>query len=439
MRIIRDIEEAKSSLLKRLPLEFQEMPPRLKEAVNNIFSEELTLIEAVEKIIREVRAEGDSALRRYTNIIDGVEIDVFEVSKKEIERARAEVNQDLISALELASERVLSFHLDCRRQSWIDFSEGGLGQLVIPLERAGMYVPGGSACYPSTVLMTVIPAKVAGVDEIIIASPPGRDGKIPSPTLVAADICRADRVFKIGGAQAIAALAFGTESIPKVDKICGPGNIFVQLAKKLLFGIVGIDGIYGPTETIVVADETASPSICAIDLLAQAEHDPLSSAILITTSAQLAKEVDREVKQRLKKIERKEIASAAVEERGGIVVVQDIEVAIDLVNYYAPEHLSLLVKNGWSLLGSIRNAGGIFVGETSPEILGDYIAGPSHVMPTGGTARFSSPLSVDDFIKITSVAALNEKSLNMLGPAASVIAEVEGLSVHAQGVRARLQ
>ncbi|MQY55387.1 MAG: histidinol dehydrogenase, partial [Dehalococcoidia bacterium] len=320
-----------------------------------------------------------------------------------------------------------------------EFMEGGLGQIVRPLERVGIYVPGGTACYPSTVLMTAIPARVAGVEEIILTTPPGEGGEVPKATLVAADIADVDRVFKVGGAQAIAALAYGTESIPRVDKVCGPGGLFVTLAKRMVYGAVDIDGLYGPTETVILADDSATPAHCAADLLAQAEHDLLATAILITTSSRLAQEVDREVARQLEGLERVQIAHRSLEERGHIIVVADMEQAIELINLYAPEHLSLMVRDASSYIEKIRNAGAIFIGENSPEVLGDYVAGPSHVMPTGGTARFSSPLGVSDFLKLTSIVSLSDGDLQKLGPAAATIARVEGLTAHARAAELRLK
>jgi histidinol dehydrogenase len=287
--------------------------------------------------------------------------------------------------------------------------------------------------------MTAIPARVAQVEEIVLVTPPGRGGTIPAPTLVAADIAEVDQVFKMGGAQAIAALAFGTESIPKVDKVCGPGNIFVILAKKMVFGMVDIDGLQGPTETMILADDSADPALCAADLLAQAEHDVLASAILLTTSSEIAEQVGQEVTRQLKLSKRRAIASESLDKRGCIIVADNMNRAVDLVNFYAPEHLSLMVENAFSYVKKIRNAGTIFIGENSAETLGDYVAGPSHVIPTGGTARFSSPLGVSDFLKLTSVVDLSDEDLEALGPAAATIAKAEGLSAHARAVEARLK
>ena len=437
MKIIRDLQVAKSTILKRLPLELQEIPPGLKQRIKEAFAEELTPQQVVERIIAEVRSKGDAALFDYTKRLDGVEISNLEVKREEIAQSYTKVSQELVSALNLAAQRIQAFHLNYKRQSWVDFGEGGLGQWFRPLERVGIYIPGGTAYYPSTLLMTAIPARVAGVREIILTIPP-REGAIPPALLAAADIAQVDRIFNIGGAQAIAALAFGTPSIPKVDKICGPGNIFVQLAKKMVYGMVGIDGIYGPTEIIILADETANPVICAADLLAQAEHDPLASAILITTSSELAARVNQEIENQLIRLERREIAAISLENRGGIILVTDMEQAAKLINDYAPEHLSLMMRDAWSYSEKIKNAGGVFIGEDSPEVVGDYIAGPSHVMPTGGTARFSSPLTTNDFLKVTSVIAVDRETLKAIGPAAATIAQAEGFSGHARALEVRL-
>ena len=438
MRILRDVETARSTLLKRSPLEFQEASSSMKQRIKHIFGEDLSPAQAVARIIAEVRSKGDLALYEYAKSIDGADLTSLEVDKEEISAAHTKVDRELLAALRLAADRIRSFHAMSKRQAWIDFSEGGVGQVVRAIDRVGAYVPGGPAGYPSTVLMTVIPAKVAGVRDVLLTTPSQTDGTIPPATLVAAHLAGADRVFKVGGAQAVAALAFGTETIPKVDKICGPGSIFVQLAKKAVFGAVGIDGLYGPTETVIVADESANTAVCAADILAQAEHDPLASAILITTSSQLATGVSNEVERQLKDLDRKDIAAASLKEKGGIVIVDDMSKAIELVNYYAPEHLCLLVRDAWSYLGKIENAGGIFVGESSPETLGDYIAGPSHVMPTAGTARFSSPLTVDDFLKVNSIIALDQEALRSLGQAAAIIAKAEGFGAHALAVTERL-
>jgi len=438
LKIIRDVKKARATLLKRTPPETQEGPPWLMERIAETFGKPMSLQEVVEHVLSEVRARGDQALLDFEWRLDGVKLKRLEVTRKEIDKARSNVDAGLVSALELAAERIRSFHLKCKRQSWVDFGEGGLGQWVRPLERVGLYVPGGKASYPSTLLMTAIPARVAGVKEIIVTSPPGSDGEISPMTLLAADIAGADRVFKVGGAQAVAAMAFGTKTIPKVDKICGPGNIFVQLAKKTVYGTVGIDGFFGPTETIVVADDTANPAYCAADLLAQAEHDAMASAILITTSERLADVVSREVDKQVTRLGRCSVIRESLKDKGGIVVVPDMDTAVGLVNDYAPEHVSLMVKDAWTWAEKVRNAGGVFIGDDSPEVVGDYVAGPSHVMPTGGTAHFSSPVTLDDFLKVTSVVAIDRKTLGKIGPAAATIARAEGLDAHSQAVEVRL-
>jgi len=437
MRIVRDLEAAKSLLLKRSPIELAADSPALKQRIRDVFSRELTLDEAVARILSEVRARGDSALFDYGRSIDGVELNQLEVTQEEIAESRNVVGKELMNALELAAERVRSFHVAQKRNLGLEFVEGGLGFLVRPLERVGIYVPGGKASYPSTVLMTAIPARVAGVGEVVVATPPAPDGTVPATTLAAAGIAGVDRIFKVGGAQAVAAMAYGTESVPRVDKICGPGNIFVTLAKKQVYGTVAIDGLYGPTETVILADDSANPVFCAADLLAQAEHDEMASAVLITMSPRLADEVSEEVERQLADLERQAIARQSLENNGAIVVVAGIDEAIELVNLYAPEHLCLAMKDARSYLDRIHHAGGVFV--ETPETLGDYTAGPSHVMPTGGTARFSSPLSVLDFLKLSILVDLDDEALKALGPASASIASAEGLSAHALSVKRRLE
>jgi histidinol dehydrogenase len=437
LEIVFGAAKAKAVLLSRSLRETQEAPAALKQKIIEVFGRDLSLQEVVARIVEDVRTRGDGALFDYAKRLDGAEPGALEVGREEIALARARVSPELASALALAAERIRAFHANCRRRSWIDFGEGGLGQWIRPLATVGMYVPGGGASYPSTVLMTVIPARVAGVRDIVMASPGGRGGVSPA-TLAAAEIAGVDRVFAIGGAQAVAALAFGTESVPKVDKICGPGNVFVQLAKRMVYGAVDIDGFYGPTETVIIADETADPAICAADLLAQAEHDPMASAILITDSGELASAVDRETERQLAGLSRQDIIAGSLGGRSGIAVVGDLQEAVELVNHYAPEHLSIIVRDGWSCAEKVTNAGGIFIGETAPEVVGDYTAGPSHVMPTGGTARFGSPLTVEDFLKVTSVVAVDVRTLGAIGPAAAAIARAEGLDAHARAIEMRL-
>jgi len=425
MRIIEGFQPAKLVLSRRAPT----------EEVADIEQRE----QAVRQIISEVRRRGDAAVFDYTLKFDGIRLNALEVSKKQIKSAYLEVDKELLSALKLAAERIRSYHQQQKDAIWSIASKKGFRQLIRPLERIGVYAPGGTASYPSTVLMTVIPAKVAGVKEVILVTPPKANGEVPTPTLIAADIAQADRVFSVGGAQAIAALAFGTESIPRVAKVCGPGNIYVLLAKKLLYGVVGIDGLYGPSEVMIIADETADPAYCAADLLAQAEHDPLASAVLVTTSPDLADRVAQEVEQQLKGLERQAIAAESLEKRGMIAVVANMDEAIELANLYAPEHLCLLVGKATSYIDQVSNAGCIVVGEKSTVVLGDYVAGPSHVLPTGATARFSSPLNILDFVKFTSLVNVDKASLKQLGKAAATIARAEGLEAHARAVEKRLE
>jgi len=425
-------------MLTRQPLaELYSISPSVKQRLREIFGAEIDPEQAVRQIISEVRQRGDAALVDYTFRIDGVNLTSLEISKEQVSSAYREVNQELVSALKLAAERIRSFHSVQKDNLCKEFSVQGLGQLIRPLERVGVYVPGGTASYPSTVLMTVIPAKVAGVKEVVLVTP--SKGLVPPATLAAADIAGVDRVFGVGGAQAIAALAFGTESIPKVDKICGPGNIFVTMAKKLVYGVVGIDGLQGPSEVLIVADETANPKYCALDLVAQAEHDPSASAILITTSQHLANEVAKEIERQLKDLKRQAIAAESLENRGMIAIVSTVDEAIELVNLYAPEHLALMVDKADTYIDKVFNAGCIFVGEKSTVVLGDYVAGPSHALPTGGTARFSSPLNITDFIKFSSLVTIDEASLKQLGQAASAIARAEGFEAHARAVEERLK
>jgi len=439
MKVIEGFRSAKSALTRRATTELHTVSSALSQGLKKVFGVEIEPESAVKQIADEVRSRGDAALIDYTRRIDGVELTSLEISKQQVTDAYQKVDKELVSALKLAAGRITAFHTAQKNNIWHEVSQQGLGQLIRPLERIGVYVPGGTAYYPSTVLMTAIPARVAGVSEIILATPPTSNGTVPPPTLVAADIAQVDRIFCVGGAQAIAALAFGTESIPRVDKICGPGNIFVVLAKKLVYGAVDIDGLQGPSEVLIIADETANPQYCASDLLAQAEHDPLASAILITTSKQLASEVNREIEQQLKNLERRAIAAESLVNRGMIVMVADMDEAIELANLYAPEHLCLMVDKATSYIDKVSNAGCIFIGENSTVVLGDYMAGPSHVLPTGGTARFSSPLNITDFIKFINVVNIDKNSLKKLGQAAAVIARAEGFSAHAQAVERRLE
>jgi histidinol dehydrogenase len=393
---------------------------------------------AVREIVEGVKKGGDKALIAYTERFDGIRLKSLEVTPREMAAARRSADPQLIKAIEYAAARVDRFHRTCLKRYGHGFFKDGLGQQVLPLERVGLYIPGGTASYPSTVLMTAIPARVAGVKEIIMATPCGKDGKVPANTLAAAGIAGVDRIFKLGGAQAVAAMAFGTESVPRVDKVCGPGNIYVMTAKKMVYGVVDIDALQGPSEIMVIADSSADPSFCAADMVAQSEHDAMASSIIITTSEGLADKVQTELKRQLAGLKRNTIAGRALQANGLIVIVKTLEQAIELANLYAPEHLSLMVKNAGRYIKRIRNAGCICAGHYSPVVLGDYVAGPSHALPTGGSARFSSPLTVQDFLKINSIIALDDSSLGTLGPVAALMADSESLTGHASAVRIRL-
>jgi histidinol dehydrogenase len=393
--------------------------------------------QAVREIIADVRQRGDAALFDLTLKFDGVKLDVLEVTPEQVNKAYREVDKELIAALELAAERITAYHTEQKQALVKDNAKSKLGWLMRPLERIGVYAPGGSAPLPSSLLMTAVPARVAGVKEIIVMTPPGKQGRVPPVLLAAAKIAKVDRIFSVGGAQAIAALAYGTKTIPAVDKIYGPGSSYVTLAKKMVYGAVGIDGLYGPSEVIIIADDTANATYVAADLLAQAEHG-LATSILITTSRKLADAVNLEVEKQLKDLPRRDIIAEVMEKRGFIAVVSSVDEAVELANLYAPEHLCLTVKNAASYVEKVSNAGCLFVGESAVEALVDYVAGPSHVLPTGSTARFGSGLNILDFVKLISVVKTDNTDLKQLGGAASVIARAEGLDAHARAVEKRL-
>lgn len=401
--------------------------------------------EIVQGIISNVQQNGDKAIFDYTREFDGVDINVsnFRVTKEELEQAYKEVDDNLVSVIKRAKERIQNYHMKQKKYSWFDTDEHGaiLGQQITALESVGVYVPGGKAVYPSSVLMNVLPAVVAGVNRIVMITPPSKacGGNINPLTLVAADICGVKEIYKAGGAQAIAALAFGTESIRKVDKIVGPGNIFVALAKKAVYGHVSIDSIAGPSEVLVIADESCHPKYVAADLLSQAEHDELASSVLITTSENVAKEVVKEVKRQTDYLSRKEIIEKSLEQYGVIIIVESMEDAIAISNDIAPEHLEVCVKEPFSVLPKIKNAGAIFLGDYSPEPLGDYMAGPNHVLPTNATAKFFSPLSVDDFIKKSSIIAFNQSALQELQEDIITFANGELLTAHANSIKVRFE
>jgi histidinol dehydrogenase len=437
VRIVEGADEARRTLLCRRPAE-ESLPAEIWQRTQEETGGAATVEEAVRRILTDVREQGDAAVLRYCRAFDGADYSTLRVAPEELRTAYDHVEPEIVDALRFAAERVRAFHEEQRRHAMQSFQRDGVGVQVRAVERAGVYVPGTVAVYPSSLLMTALPAKAAGVEQVIVASPADSQGCVSPLKLVAADIAGVDAVFRMSGAQAIAALAYGTESVPRVDVVCGPGNVFVTEAKRQVFGAVGIDALYGPSETIVVADESASEVLCAADLLAQAEHDELATPILITTSRSLAERVGEEVERQLALLERERIARTSFEARGGAIVVPSIEEAIALADEFAPEHLCLLVSDAPRWAERVRNAGGIFVGEQSPETLGDYTAGPSHVMPTSGTARFASPLGVHDFLKVTSVVSVDDAALRELGPLTARIARAEGLTAHARSIELRL-
>jgi len=447
-----DPKTARDTILKRTPPDEFSISQRVQDSITKLFGEQLTPEQAVTRILKDVRINGDSALQSWTKRLDSIDLQPAPVSKALIQSALDSITPEQRDALEKAAARVEAFHKKQPLTSWFTNELGGtLGQIIRPIERVGLYVPGGTAPLPSTVLMSAIPAKVAGVKEIVVVTPPSLQSPsfasaspkgtaiVPiNPIILAAcAIAGVDEVYAIGGAQAIAALAYGTETIHPVDKIFGPGNLFVTLAKRQVYGVVGIDGLAGPTETVVVADESANPSWVAADLLAQAEHDLLASAILLTPSQTLIEKVQAEVATQIEDRGRADIIVASLENRGGAVLTRDLDEAIQLANEYAPEHLGLSVSEPWRWVEKVTNAGGVFMGEHSFEVLGDYLAGPSHVMPTGGSARFASPLNVWDFVKIVSLVALDGKTAQEVGPVAATLAQSEGLDAHANAALMR--
>ena len=429
MRIQKLNSDTKKNLLEDL----------LKRSPNNYGQYEAS----VKEILDKVKEEKDAAVFAYTAKFDGAELtaDTIEVTDAEIEEAYAQVDDTLLTVIRKAKDNIESYHAKQRQNSWFDSKPDGtiLGQKITPLHRVGVYVPGGKAVYPSSVLMNVMPAKVAGVDEIIMVTPPGKNGKVSPNTLVAAKEAGVNKIYKVGGAQAIAALAYGTESIPKVDKIVGPGNIYVALAKKAVYGHVSIDSIAGPSEILVVADETANPRYVAADLLSQAEHDELASAILVTTSEKLAHEVSDQVDGFLKELSRAEIISKSLDNYGYILLADTMEDVIDVANEIASEHLEIQTKNPFEVMTKIRNAGAIFIGEYASEPLGDYFAGPNHILPTNGTAKFFSPLSVDDFIKKSSIISYSREALQKVHKDIESFAKEEQLTAHANSIHVRFE
>ena len=429
MRIITLSKESKSSLLNDL----------LKRSPNNYGQYETV----VNDIIEKVKSEGDAAIFAYTKQFDKCELNVetIRVTEAEIEEAVNTIEPKLYEVMEKAAANIKAYHEKQVRNSWFDAKPDGtiLGQKITPIGKAGVYVPGGKAAYPSSVLMNVIPAKVAGVSKVVMVTPPGADGKVNPGTLAAAKVAGVDEIYKVGGAQAIAALAFGTQSIPKVDKITGPGNIFVALAKKAVYGHVSIDSVAGPSEILVLADESANPRYVAADLLSQAEHDELASAILITTSMELAEAVSEQVEVFISELSRTDIMRKSIDNYGYILVADSMEDAIDAANEIASEHLEVLTKNPFEIMTKIQNAGAIFLGEYSSEPLGDYFAGPNHILPTNGTAKFFSPLSVDDFIKKSSIISYSRNALEAVHKDIEFFAEKEGLTAHANSIKVRFE
>lgn len=394
---------------------------------------------AVTDILNNVKQNGDNAVREYTLKFDGHMPSKFEISREEIDSSPDKCDRDFILALYKAADNIRDFHARQKQQSWFEPKQNGviLGQRIRGLKRVGVYVPGGTAAYPSSVLMNVIPAKIAGVKEIVMVTPPQKDGTANPDILAAAKIAGVDRVFLMGGAQAVAALAYGTQSVPKVDKIVGPGNIFVATAKKLLYGTVDIDMIAGPSEILIVADKSANPKFLAADLMSQAEHDKMASAILLTTSEETANETAKELSRQMQTLERRDIIEQSLNDFGAIIVCKDISEAVDFANELAPEHLELAVENPMEYIGRVDNAGSVFLGHYSPEPLGDYFAGPNHVLPTSGTARFFSPLSVDSFIKKSSFIYYTEPALSEAKDDIIKLAETEGLTAHANSIKVR--
>lgn len=427
-------------LLKKPAFDQVELNPKIREANKKLFGRDMTAAEIVDMIVNEVRRDGDKAVIKYTKLIDRTEFTAgeFLVTEDEYDTAYKAADPEIVEALKRAAANVRQYHQEQKPNSWMTYRGQGslLGQSVIPLDRVGIYVPGGTAAYPSSVIMNAVPAAVAGVGEIIMMVPP-KDGKINPYVLVAAKEAGVSKIFKIGGAQAIAAMAFGTETIPRVDKITGPGNIFVTLAKKAVYGHCDIDMLAGPSEILIVADETADPAYTAADMLSQAEHDMLASSIVITDSNKLAEQVAAEAEKQLQQLPRQEIARASLDKNGLIIVAEDIMQAIELANVSAPEHMEILTREPFQLLPYVRHAGAVFLGAYSPEPLGDYFAGPNHVLPTGGTARYYSVLNVETFMKRTSLISYTQPELSRVSDDIIRLAEAEGLQAHANAIRIR--
>ncbi len=433
-------EAAINKMLQKPAFDEVELSPKIREANKATFGRDMTAAELVAQIVRDVRFEGDKAVLRYTKLIDKVDCDIKDllVTEEEFAAAEKQADPEVVASLKKAAENVRRYHEEQKPNSWMTYREHGslLGQSLIPLDRVGIYVPGGTAAYPSSVIMNAMPALVAGVGEIVMMVPP-KNGAINPYVLIAARLAGVRKIYKIGGAQAIAALAFGTETIPRVDKITGPGNIFVTLAKKEVYGHVDIDMLAGPSEILIVADEDADPVYTAADMLSQAEHDPLASSIVITDSEKLARQVAIEAENQLQKLPRQEIARASIERNGLIVIADNMQQALRFANTSAPEHLELLTREPFQLLPYVRHAGAVFLGAYSPEPLGDYFAGPNHVLPTGGTARYYSVLNVETFMKRTSLISYTQPALEAVSEDIIRLAETEGLQAHANAIRLR--
>jgi histidinol dehydrogenase len=431
MRILKGIDEGRSFLNRRISNDDHSAGLDSLERLEEVFGTGATPSTAVARILADVREYGDEGVLYYSRIFDPIYSDSFEVRSLSIQEAESGIPRGLRSAIDVASARIRAFATHALPSSWFDETEG-FGINIIPINRIGIYAPGGSASYPSTVLMTSITAQVAGVSEVILCTP-----QVTPAVMYAAALGGVTRVFQIGGAQAIAAMAFGTNSVPKVDKICGPGNIFVATAKRQLYGTVDIDGIYGPTETLIIADGSANYRFCAADLLAQAEHDQMAVPILITTLESFADLVTHEIDKQLAVMDRREIAQASIEKNGAVVIVKDLDEAMELANLFAPEHISLMTTESPRLVSQVRYAGGVFVGEYSPEVIGDYVAGPSHTMPTGGSSRFNSYLGVHHFLRFMPTVDLHETSFSNLAESAKTLAKAEGLMGHARAIEIR--
>lgn len=432
-----------AALMQKKAFDECELSPGVQAGVTAMFGAPLTAAHVVERIVTDVRAGGDGKLLYYTNLIDkaGLSVQNIRVSKAEFAEARQSADAEVVGAIERAIANVRSFHEEQLPKTWLTNRECGamLGQKVTPVDSVGIYVPGGTAAYPSSVIMNAVPATVAGVPRIVMAVPPGRDSKVNPYVLVTAELIGIREIYKMGGAQAIAALAFGTETVPKVEKITGPGNIFVTLAKKAVYGHCDIDMLAGPSEILIIADDGADPKYLAADLLSQAEHDPLASAILVTDSELLGNAVAAELEMQLAALPRQEIAALSLANHGKIIIASDMETVIEMANISAPEHLEVMTKEPFALLPYLRNAGAIFLGAYSPEPLGDYYAGPNHILPTGGTARFYSVLNVETFMKKTSIIAYTQGALTAVGSDVIKMAEAEGLQAHANAIRVRME